>query len=66
VPIAGRSKAVTIRAALELGRRAMQAEERDRLQVRSPADVAGLLQIDMGMLKQECLKVVLLTIKWCC
>src|SRR5438270_14090780 len=32
----GNAKAVSILAALELGRRAMQAEARDRLQVRSP------------------------------
>jgi DNA repair protein RadC len=59
----GEAKAVTIRAALELGRRILQAEELDRLQVRSPADVAGLLQIQMGMLEQEHLKVVLLNTK---
>jgi len=59
----GNAKAVSIRAALELGRRAMQAEERDRLQVRSPADVAALLQIEMGMLEQEHLRVVLLNTK---
>lgn len=35
---------------------ALQAEERDRLQVRSPADVAGLLQIELGMLEQEHLR----------
>jgi DNA repair protein RadC len=59
----GETKAVTIRAALELGRRVLQAEERDRLQVRSPADVAGLLQIEMGLLEQEHLRVVLLNTK---
>jgi DNA repair protein RadC len=59
----GEAKAVTVRAALELGRRILQAEELDRLQVRSPADVAGLLQIQMGMLEQEHLKVVLLNTK---
>jgi DNA repair protein RadC len=59
----GEAKAVTVKAALELGRRVLQAEERDRLQVRSPADVAGLLQIEMGMLEQEHLRVVLLNTK---
>jgi DNA repair protein RadC len=56
----GEAKAVTIKAALELGRRVLQSEEKDRLQVRSPADVAALLQIEMGMLEQEHLRVVLL------
>lgn len=59
----GQAKALTIKAALELGRRVLQADERDRLQVRSPADVASLLQMDMGLLEQEHLKVVLLNTK---
>lgn len=59
----GDAKAVTIKAALELGRRVLQAEETERLQVRSPADVASLLLIDMALLEQEHLKVVLLNTK---
>lgn len=59
----GEAKAVTIKAALELGRRILLAEEKDRLQIRSPADVASLLQIEMGMLEQEHLRVVLLNTK---
>jgi DNA repair protein RadC len=57
------AKAVTILAALELGRRLMLTEARDALQVRSPQDVASLLQIEMGLLQQEHLKVVLLDTK---
>jgi DNA repair protein RadC len=59
----GEAKAVAIKAALELGRRVLQSEEKDRLQVRSPADVAALLQIEMGLLEQEHLRVVLLNTK---
>lgn len=59
----GKTKAVTIKAALELGRRLMLAEAREELQIRSPADVATLLQIEMGLLEQEHLRVVLLNTK---
>jgi DNA repair protein RadC len=59
----GVAKAVTIQAALELGRRLLLAEVGDRLQVRSPQDIASLLQIEMGLLEQEHLKVVLLNTK---
>lgn len=57
------AKAVTIKAALELGRRLLLAEAGERLQVRSPQDVATLLQLEMGLLEQEHLKVVLLNTK---
>ncbi|MGI8968132.1 MAG: RadC family protein [Chloroflexota bacterium] len=57
------AKAVTIKAALELGKRLVLVEEMDRLQVRSPSDVATLLQIEMGLLDQEHLRVVLLDTK---
>jgi DNA repair protein RadC len=59
----GEAKATTIQAALELGRRLILTEARDALQVRSPQDVASLLQIEMGPLQQEHLKVVLLDTK---
>ncbi|GAC1464101.1 MAG: DNA repair protein RadC [Gemmatimonadaceae bacterium] len=57
------AKAVTIKAALELGRRMVRADAKEALQVRSPQDVASLLQIDMGALEQEHLRVVLLNTK---
>lgn len=57
------AKAVTIKAALELGRRLLLAEAGERLQVRSPGDVASLLQLEMGLLEREELRVVLLDTK---
>ena len=60
----GPAKAAEIKAALELGRRlqATGASE-DRLQIRSPEDVANLLQVEMSVLDQEQLRVVLLDTK---
>jgi DNA repair protein RadC len=59
----GPTKAVTIKAALELGRRLLLAETGERPQIRSPQDVASMLQIKMGLLTQEELRVVLLNTK---
>jgi DNA repair protein RadC len=59
----GATKAVTIRAALELGRRLLLADAGDRLQIRSPQDVASMLQVEMGLLEQEHRRVVLLNTK---
>ena len=59
----GEAKATQIKAALELGRRLLVALPQDRPQVRSPADVANLLMLDMGLLEQEQMRVVLLDTK---
>lgn len=59
----GPAKAATLHAAFELGRRATLAAASGRLQIRSPQDVASLLQIEMGSLDQEHLRVVLLNTK---
>jgi DNA repair protein RadC len=59
----GPAKAVTILAALELGRRLLLADAHEQLQIRSPQDVASVLQIQMGLLDQEQLRVVLLDTK---
>jgi DNA repair protein RadC len=56
-------KAGTIKAALELGRRLLLAEPEERPQIRTPQDVASMLQIKMGLLEQEQLWVVLLNTK---
>lgn len=51
---------IKIRAALELGRRAMARSEEKRVQITSPADVANLLMSEMMHLEQEHLRVVIL------
>jgi DNA repair protein RadC len=57
------AKAVTIKAALELGRRLLLSEAGERVQIRSVQDVASLLQLEMGLFEQEHLRVVLLNTK---
>jgi DNA repair protein RadC len=59
----GIAKAAQIKAALELGKRLMVASPEERPQVKSPADVANLLMLEMGFLDQEHLRVVLLDTK---
>lgn len=59
----GPAKAVSIKAALELGRRLLLESHGERPQVRSPEDVVSILQIEMGLLEQEQLRVVLLNTK---
>ena len=59
----GPAKAVSIKAALELGRRLLLAEPDERPQIRSPQDVASMLQLQMSLLEQEHLKVVMLNTK---
>jgi DNA repair protein RadC len=56
----GEAKVAQLQAALELGRRVVSLRPEERLTVRSPADVANLLQVEMGFLEQEHLRVVLL------
>jgi DNA repair protein RadC len=58
----GQAKATQIKAALELGKR-LAVSPGGRLQVRSPADVANLLMMEMGLLEQEHLRTVLLDTK---
>lgn len=59
----GPRRAAQLTAALELGRRAIVTAGPDRLQVKSPADVAGLLLAEMGALEQEELRIVILDSK---
>jgi len=56
----GPAKVTQIKAALELGRRLLVASPQERPPVRSPADAANLLMLEMGLLEQEHLRVVLL------
>jgi DNA repair protein RadC len=55
----GQPTAVRIKAALALGQR-MMTPSADRPAINSPADAAALVQLEMGMLEEEHLKVLLL------
>ncbi len=59
----GEAKACSIQAALELGRRLLKAAPEQRKQIRSGADVADLLMLEMGQLEQEHLRVLHLNTK---
>ena len=59
----GEAKAAQVKAALEIGRRLLLAQPEQRPQISSPADVAGLLMVEMSALEQEHLKVVALNTK---
>ncbi|MDB5081915.1 MAG: hypothetical protein JWP00_3839 [Chloroflexi bacterium] len=56
----GEAKAAQLKAALEMGRRLLLAEPDQRLQVRSPGDLANPLILEMAGLEQEHLKVIML------
>ncbi len=59
-PGVGPARAAQVKAALELGRRLLLPPAAERLQIRSPEDVAALLMVEMGHLDQEQLRVLLL------
>ena len=59
----GEKKAAQIKAVLELGRRLMAASPTERLQVKSPADAANLLMLEMSVLEQEHLRTIMLNSK---
>lgn len=59
----GLAKACQLKAALELGRRMLIASPDDRPQVRSPADAANLVLLEMAFLEQEYMRVILLDTK---
>ncbi|MBK9714823.1 MAG: DNA repair protein RadC [Kouleothrix sp.] len=63
VPGLGRTRATRVKAALEVGRRLLLAQPGERLQVKSPTDIAPLLIAEMSHLDQEELRVVLLDTK---
>jgi DNA repair protein RadC len=56
----GEAKASQLKAALEIGRRLLLAEPDQRLQVRSPGDLAAPLILEMAGLEQEHLKVIMM------
>jgi DNA repair protein RadC len=59
----GPAKVTQIKAAFELGRRLLVASPEDRPQIRSPADAANLVMLEMGLLDQEHLRLILLDTK---
>jgi DNA repair protein RadC len=56
----GVAKAAQLQAALELGRRLASLSSDERPQIKSPADAANLLMLEMSLLDQEHLRVVML------
>jgi len=59
----GQAKTAQVKAALELGRRLLTTSPEERPQVKSPADVADLLLLEMGVLEQEEMRVLFLDTK---
>jgi DNA repair protein RadC len=59
----GEAKAAQLKAALELGRRLLVAAPHERPQVKSPADAANLLMLEMAGLEQEHMRVVVMDTK---
>jgi DNA repair protein RadC len=59
----GEAKAIEIKAAFELGRRLLVAAPHERPIVKSPADAANLLLMEMAQLEQEHLRTVIMDSK---
>ena len=59
----GAAKVAQIKAAMELGRRVLIASPEDRVQVKSPADAANLMMMEMSTLEQEHMRLILLDSK---
>ena len=59
----GEAKAAQLQAAIELGRRISMAQGPDRLAIRSPQDMVGLVREEMSLLEQEHFRVVVLNTK---
>ncbi len=63
IPGLGRAAAARLKAAFELGKRFQQERPDERPQIRSPADAANLLMMEMSLLDQEHLRLLLLDTK---
>ena len=59
----GPAKVTQIKAAFELGRRLLVESPEERPQIRSPADAANLVMLEMSLLEQEHLRLLLLDTK---
>jgi len=63
IPGLGPAKVAQIKAALELGRRQLIASPQERLQIKSSADAANLMMLEMSALEQEHMRLILLDSK---
>lgn len=63
IPGLGPAKAAQLKAAMELGRRVLTTSPQDRLQIKSPADAANLMMLEMAPLEQEHMRLILLDSK---
>ena len=59
----GESKAAQVKAAFELGRRLLVAAPHERPVIKSPADAANLLMLEMATLEQEHLRTLIMDTK---
>lgn len=59
----GEAKTATLKAALEIGRRMILLGDEERFQIKSPADAAKLMQVEMAHLDQEHLRTICLDTK---
>jgi DNA repair protein RadC len=59
----GRNRAARIKASFELGRRLLVAAPMERPSIKSPADAANLLMLEMATLEQEHLVTIILDTK---
>ncbi len=59
----GPAKAIELKAALEVGKRLIVAAPHERPTVKSPADAANLLMLDMAPLEQEHLRTMIMDSK---
>ena len=59
----GPAKVTQLKAAFELGRRLLVEAPDERPQIRSPADAANLIMMEMSLLEQEHLRLILLDTK---
>lgn len=59
----GEAKTSTLKASLEIGRRLLLVAHGERFQIKSPADVAQLMQLEMAHLDQEHLRAIALDTK---
>ncbi|MDP2659106.1 MAG: DNA repair protein RadC [Dehalococcoidia bacterium] len=59
----GEAKTAQIKASLEIGRRLLAEDPKQRQVVHAPSDISDLLLLEMGHLEQEYVRVVLLDTK---